>query len=185
MLESAQRATLGGGCFWCLEPVFASLRGVISVLPGYAGGHVPHPSYEEVCTGTTGHAETVQITFDAAQISYRNLLQIFFAVHDPTTRDRQGGDVGRQYRSVIFSHTPEQAQIAREVIADLEPEDTWEGSQVVTEVLPLSAFYEAEKHHQDYFNRNPERSYCHVVIAPKMAKFRKRFARDLSAPVSP
>lgn len=171
-----QTATLGGGCFWCLEPVFADLKGVSSAVPGYAGGHRQNPSYEEVCTGTTGHAESVQITFDPDEISYRDLLEVFFAVHDPTTLNRQGEDIGTQYRSVIFYYGEEQEQQARETIAGLAREASWQGPSVVTEVVPFEAFYPAEEYHRDYFNRNPGKGYCRIVIAPKLQKFRKRFS---------
>ena len=178
--QRAQRetATLGGGCFWCLEAVFRRLRGVDTVQSGYAGGHVPNPTYEQVCTGTTGHAEVVQITFDPHVISYRELLEVFFAIHDPTTPNRQGADVGPQYRSVIFYHSPEQKQIAEEVIADLERQRVWD-APIVTEIAPYTAFYPAEDYHRDYYERNPWQPYCQVVIAPKVAKFRKQFAAKL------
>ncbi|HEY8450335.1 MAG TPA: peptide-methionine (S)-S-oxide reductase MsrA [Bacillota bacterium] len=173
-----ETATLGGGCFWCLEAVFRRLRGVDAVQSGYAGGHVPNPTYEQVCTGTTGHAEVVQITFDPHVISYRELLEVFFAIHDPTTPNRQGADVGPQYRSVIFYHSPEQKQIAEEVIADLERQRVWD-APIVTEIAPYTAFYPAEDYHRDYYERNPWQPYCQVVIAPKVAKFRKQFAAKL------
>lgn len=176
-----ETATLAGGCFWCLEPVFADLQGVRQVLPGYCGGQRPNPTYQEVCSGRTGHAEAVQIVFDAEKISYRDLLEVFFAVHDPTTKDRQGADVGTQYRSVIFFHEERQEQAAREVIAGLDREDWWEGSQVVTQVVPFVAFYPAEEYHRDYFHRNPGQGYCRIVIAPKLQKFRKRFANQTRA----
>lgn len=174
-----ETATFGGGCFWCLEPVFADLKGVLGVEPGYAGGHREDPSYEEVSTGATGHAEVVRVTFDPDVIGYRELLEVFFAVHDPTTRDRQGADRGSQYRSAVFFHTPEQGEAARAAIGALEPEPGWEGRRVVTEVAPLEAFYPAEACHRDYFSRHPDRGYCRAVIAPKLAKFRKRFADRL------
>jgi len=172
-------ATLGGGCFWCLEAVFQNLRGVERVVSGYAGGSVPNPSYEQVCTGRTGHAEVVQVGFDPAVLSYRDLLQVFFGIHDPTTLNRQGADVGTQYRSAIFFHTPEQEQVAREVIAEIEHERVYD-SGVVTEVGPLTAFYPAEDYHQDYFRRNPGQGYCRAVIAPK-AKFRQHHLARLKA----
>lgn len=167
-------ATLGGGCFWCLEAVFDELQGVEDVVSGYSGGHVPNPSYEAVCTGRTGHAEVVQITFDPDVISYRDLLRVFFSIHDPTTRNRQGADVGPQYRSVIFYHSPEQKAVAEEVIAELDAAGIW-GRPIVTEVVPFQAFYPAEDYHQEYYRRNPYQGYCQVVIAPKVAKFRKEF----------
>src|ERR687885_1388344 len=166
-----ETATLGGGCFWCLEAVYNELRGVERVVSGYAGGHVPNPTYEQVCSGRTGHAEVVQVTFDPEVISYREILEVFFTIHDPTTLDRQGHDVGTQYRSVIFYHTPEQERTAREVIRDLEAEAVWD-APIVTEVTPFQAFYPAEDYHQEYFQRNEGQPYCQVVIAPKVAKFR-------------
>jgi peptide-methionine (S)-S-oxide reductase len=180
--DGLERATFAGGCFWCLEPIFADLEGVKEVVPGYAGGHVAHPTYEQVCTGTTGHAEAVHITFDPSRIAYRDLLTVFFAVHDPTTPNRQGADVGSQYRSVVFVHDPAQEQAARAAIAALERDPGWEGEAVVTEVAPFTAFYPAEPHHRRYFASNPDRGYCRVVIAPKVAKFRKRFADRLAVP---
>ena len=166
-------ATLGGGCFWCLEAVFLELRGVERVVSGYAGGTVPSPSYEQVCGGRTGHAEVVQVTFDPAVLSYSDLLQVFFGIHDPTTLNRQGADVGTQYRSVIFTHNAEQESVARMVIAEVDHAGIWD-APVVTAVEPLTAFYPAEEHHQDYFRRNQGQGYCRVVIAPKVAKFRKQ-----------
>ena len=171
-------ATLGGGCFWCLEAVFEQLRGVDKVASGYAGGTVPEPSYEQVCTGETGHAEVVQVTFDPAVIKYRDILDVFFTTHDPTTLNRQGADVGTQYRSVIFYQTPEQKRIAEERIAELNAAKIW-NAPIVTEVVPLQAFYPAEGYHQGYFRKNPSQSYCQVVIAPKVAKLRKHFAAAL------
>lgn len=173
-------ATLGGGCFWCLEAVFQDLKGVERVVSGYAGGSVPDPSYEDVCTGRTGHAEVVQLTFDPALLSYRDLLQVFFSIHDPTTPNRQGPDIGTQYRSAIFYHGPEQGRVAREVIADLERQALWD-SPIVTEVTPAPQFYPAEQYHQEYFLRNPGQGYCRVVIAPKVAKFRKEHLARLKA----
>ncbi len=171
-------ATLGGGCFWCLEAVYDQLRGVTDVVSGYAGGHVPNPTYDQVCTATTGHAEVVQVTFDPASITFREVLQVFFAVHDPTTRNRQGADFGPQYRSAIFYHTPEQQSIARQVIAELNAAKLWD-RPIVTEVAPFTEFYSAEAYHQEYFARNPGAGYCQVVIAPKVAKFRKEFLARL------
>ena len=173
-------ATLGGGCFWCLEAVFQDLKGVERVVSGYAGGSVPNPSYEDVCTGRTGHAEVVQVTFDPAVLSYRDLLQVFFGIHDPTTLNRQGPDEGTQYRSAIFHHGPEQERIAREVIAELERRGIWD-SPIVTEVTAAPPFYPAEQYHQEYFRRNPGQGYCRVVIAPKVAKFRKEHLARLKA----
>jgi peptide-methionine (S)-S-oxide reductase len=173
-------ATLGGGCFWCLEAVFLDLKGVERVVSGYAGGSVPNPSYEDVCTGRTGHAEVVQVTFDPAVLSYRDLLQVFFSIHDPTTLNRQGPDEGTQYRSAIFHHGPEQERVAREVIAELERRGIWD-SPIVTEVTAAPSFYPAEQYHQESFRRNPGQGYCRVVIAPKVAKFRKEHLARLKA----
>jgi peptide-methionine (S)-S-oxide reductase len=170
----SELATFGGGCFWCLHAAFEQLRGVERVVSGYSGGKRPNPTYEQVCTGATGHAETVQITFDPNLISYRDLLGVLFTIHDPTTLNRQGGDVGTQYRSVIFYHSPEQQRDIREVIAELEKNQVWD-QPVVTEVTPYSVFYPAEEYHQDYFNKNPNQPYCSAVVAPKVAKFRKAY----------
>lgn len=171
-------ATLGGGCFWCLEAVFDMVEGVTAVKSGYAGGHVANPTYEAVCTGTTGHAEVVQVELDPAVISYRDVLEIFFGIHDPTTPNRQGADVGTQYRSVIFTHSDEQADIARSVVAELGAEGIWD-DPIVTEIEPLVAFYPAEGYHDEYFRRNSSQPYCQAVIAPKVTKFRKRHAHRL------
>jgi peptide-methionine (S)-S-oxide reductase len=176
--QPRELATLAGGCFWCLEAIFSELRGVEKVVSGYSGGSVPNPSYREVCTGTTGHAETVQITFDPQIISYRELLEVFFTIHDPTTLNHQGADVGTQYRSVIFYHTPKQARIAQEVIGELEAARIWD-APIVTEVMPFKAFYPAEDDHQEYFRRKPDQPYCRVVIEPKVAKFRRQFLAKL------
>src|SRR5213593_4148918 len=173
-------ATLAGGCFWCLEAAFQQLKGVEKVESGYAGGHVANPSYEQVCTGTTGHAEVLQITFDPAIISFDDLLHVFFTIHDPTTLNRQGGDVGTQYRSAIFYNSPEQEKTARQVMAEIFKAGIW-GRPIVTEVAPLQPFYRAEEYHQDYFRKNPTAGYCRVVIAPKVSKFRKQFAARLKA----
>lgn len=173
-----ETATLGGGCFWCLEAVFEDLRGVESAVSGYAGGRVPNPTYEHVCSGTTGHAEVVQVTFDPAEVSFRELLEVFFTIHDPTTLNRQGGDVGTQYRSAIFYHDEEQKRVAEEVIRDLEAEEVW-ANPIVTQVVPLTDFYAAEDYHQEYFARNPRAGYCQVVIEPKVAKFRKQYLSRL------
>ncbi|HEY5547777.1 MAG TPA: peptide-methionine (S)-S-oxide reductase MsrA [Gemmatimonadaceae bacterium] len=170
-----EKATLGGGCFWCLEAVYQELDGVKSIVSGYAGGHVPNPSYEAVCTGTTGHAEVVQLEFDPAKVTYREILEAFFAIHDPTTRDRQGNDHGPQYRSAIFWHDESQRDIAREVIASLTAEKAFD-DPIVTEVTKLDQFYPAESYHQDYYRRNSAQPYCAFVISPKLAKYRKRFA---------
>ncbi|TMJ07843.1 MAG: peptide-methionine (S)-S-oxide reductase MsrA [Bacillati bacterium ANGP1] len=167
-------ATLAGGCFWCLEAVFDDLEGVEDVVSGYAGGSVPNPTYKHVCTGETGHAEVVQVTFNADVISYRDLLRVFFTIHDPTTLNRQGADMGTQYRSAIFTHNETQEKVAEEVIAELNDAGIW-GDPIVTEVVPFEAFYPAEEYHQEYFRRNPNQGYCRVVIAPKVAKFRKQY----------
>ena len=167
-------ATLGGGCFWCLEAVFDDLEGVESVESGYAGGHVVNPTYKQVCSATIGHAEVVQVTFRPDALSYRDLLRVFFAIHDPTTRNRQGNDVGPQYRSAIFYLSPAQKATAEEVIAELNAANLW-GRPIVTEVTPAGAFYVAEDYHQEYFVNNQRQPYCQVVIAPKVAKFRKEF----------
>lgn len=173
-------ATLGGGCFWCLEAVFEQLQGVESVVSGYSGGSVVNPSYKQVCTGTTGHAEVVQITFDPQVITFREILEIFFDIHDPTTLNRQGADVGPQYRSVILYHDPRQKEIAEQVIEELNDMGRW-GRPIVTEVAPFEVFYEAEDYHQEYFQENPRQPYCRAVIAPKVAKFRKRHSFRLKA----
>jgi peptide-methionine (S)-S-oxide reductase len=178
--KSKELATLAGGCFWCLEAVYKELRGVERVVSGYAGGHVSNPTYREVCEGTTGHAEVVQITFDPALASYRELLEVFFTIHDPTTLNRQGGDVGTQYRSAVFYHTPEQRETAERVVAEMTAERVWD-SAIVTEVTPLDKFYPAEDYHQDYFEKNPTQPYCAAVVAPKVSKFRKLFLDRLKA----
>lgn len=177
-------ATLGGGCFWCVEAVFEQLRGVRSVRSGYAGGSPPNPSYELVCTGSTGHAEVVQITFDPAVISYREILEIFFVTHDPTTLNRQGADWGTQYRSVIFTHDETQRAIAEAVIADLTGEGVFD-RPIVTEVTPLDAFYAAETYHQAYYRRNGDKPYCQAVIAPKIAKLRTAYLERLKPESTP
>ena len=173
MTNSTEVATLGAGCFWCVDTLFRELRGVKSVVSGYAGGTRANPSYEQVCTGATGHAEVVQITFDPQQISYRDLLEVFFGVHDPTTLNRQGGDVGTQYRSVIFAHSPEQRAIAEQTIAEMNAQKIWD-DPIVTQVVDAAPFYPAEDYHQNYYVKNPNQGYCRVVIAPKVAKFRSQ-----------
>ncbi|HXZ25829.1 MAG TPA: peptide-methionine (S)-S-oxide reductase MsrA [Nitrospiria bacterium] len=165
-------ATFGGGCFWCLEAVFQNLKGVQKVESGYAGGSVPNPAYEQVCSGRTGHAEVVQITFDPAIISYQDLLEVFFAIHDPTTMNRQGADVGTQYRSVILYHSPEQQATAERVMKELESAQLWNGT-IITQLAPSETFYRAESYHQNYFRSNPTQPYCLAVVAPKLAKFRQ------------
>ncbi|HOX26933.1 MAG TPA: peptide-methionine (S)-S-oxide reductase MsrA [Candidatus Krumholzibacteria bacterium] len=173
-------ATLGGGCFWCLEAVFEEVAGVLDVVSGYAGGHVENPDYHAVCGGATGHAEVVQVAYDPARISYEEILLIYFGVHDPTTRDRQGADVGPQYRSVILWRDPAEKAAAERLIADLERDRIFDGP-IVTEVVPLGDFWPAEKYHQDYYRNNPDQGYCQVVIAPKLAKFRQEFKDRLRA----
>ncbi|MBU8870928.1 MAG: peptide-methionine (S)-S-oxide reductase MsrA [Gemmatimonadales bacterium] len=175
--ESVNRetATLGGGCFWCLEAIFMEMEGVHSVASGYAGGDNPDPTYQEVCSGSTGHAEVIQVTFDPTITTYRELLAAFFTIHDPTTLNRQGADVGSQYRSAIFTHSSAQEQEAREVITALEKEHVY-SSPVVTEVAPFLKFYKAEEYHQDYYQRNRAQGYCRTVIDPKLKKFRQKFA---------
>jgi len=167
-------ATLAGGCFWCLEAVYDELKGVEDVVSGYSGGTVPNPSYELVCTDTTGHAEVVQITFDPEVITYREILQVFFTIHDPTTLNRQGADVGTQYRSAIFYHTPQQKATAEQVIHELEADKVWD-APVVTEIIPFQVFYAAEEYHKDYFLHHPDQAYCQIVIVPEVAKFRQKF----------
>ncbi len=173
-------ATLGGGCFWCLEAVFENLKGVEKVESGYAGGRTDQPTYRQVCGGDTGHAEVVQVTFDPAVLSFRDLLDVFFATHDPTTLNRQGPDFGTQYRSAIFYHSPEQEQTARQRIAELNAAHIWD-APIVTEVVPFEKFYRAEDYHQSYYRTNPGQGYCQAVVAPKVAKFRKRFTDRLKA----
>ncbi len=173
-------ATLGGGCFWCLEAVFLDLQGVTRAESGYAGGSVPTPTYEQVCTGRTGHAEVVQVEFDPQVLPFRDLLEIFFEIHDPTTLNRQGADVGTQYRSAIFYHSPEQKALAEKVIAALNAAGVWP-APIVTEVTPCTAFYPSERYHQEYYRRNANQPYCRVVIAPKMEKFRKQYPARLKA----
>ena len=182
-MSTLERATLGGGCFWCVEAVFERLRGVVSVRSGYAGGSPPSPSYELVCTGTTGHAEVVQVEFDPGVISYREILEVFFVTHDPTTLNRQGADRGTQYRSVIFTHDDAQRETAEAVIAELTGAGVFDGP-VVTEIAPLAAFYPAEAYHQEYYRRNEGQPYCQAVIAPKLAKLRKVYLERLK-PDSP
>jgi len=179
-MPNLQTITLAGGCFWCLEAVFRQLKGVQRAVSGYIGGHVDHPDYKLVCAGSTGHAEAVQVTFNPALISLQELLEVFFSSHDPTTRNRQGNDIGTQYRSGIFYHAPEQAQVARQFITDLDAAHFWP-NPVVTEITPASTFYSAEDHHQDYFANNAHQSYCQLVVAPKVAKVRQYFADKVNA----
>ncbi len=171
-------ATLGGGCFWCLDAVFADLKGVESAVSGYSGGAVDNPTYRQVCSGTTGHAEVSQVTFDPSVITFRELLEVFFTIHDPTTLNRQGADEGTQYRSAIYYHTPEQKTTAEQVIKELTAKGIWDAS-IVTEVTPFEKFYRAEDDHQDYYKNNPGQGYCRIVIAPKVAKARKQFLEKL------
>jgi peptide-methionine (S)-S-oxide reductase len=170
-----EKATLGGGCFWCLEAVYQELEGVSEIVSGYAGGHVPKPTYEAVCGKKTGHAEVVQLTFDPAVVSYRDILEVFFAIHDPTTRDRQGNDTGPQYRSVIFTHSEEQARVAKDVIAAFQADQVF-NDPIVTDVQPLPEFYPGEAYHQNYYRQNRSQPYCTFVVSPKVAKFRQKFA---------
>lgn len=177
---ATETATLGGGCFWCIDAALRDLEGVSRVESGYAGGHVPNPTYEQVCGKQTGHAEVVQVEFDPAVLSYADLLRMFFTLHDPTTRDRQGNDIGPQYRSIILTHSPEQEVTARQVMQEIEAAKLWPGP-LVTELVPFTEFWPAEPEHQDYFARNPWSGYCRVVVAPKVAKFRKTFANRLKS----
>ena len=181
MTGRTELATLAGGCFWCLEAAFQELEGVSSVKSGYAGGRRPSPTYEQVCTGTTGHAEVVQIAFDPDVIAYEDLLRVFFSIHDPTTLNRQGADVGTQYRSAIFYHSDAQRTAAEEVMREVTAEELYP-DPLVTQLEPLDRFWPAEAYHDDYFRRNPGNSYCQVVVSPKLAKFRKHFADRLRAP---
>ena len=177
-MSEPEVATLGGGCFWCLEAVYSSLQGVMSAESGFMGGCVPSPTYKQVCTDTTGHAEVVHIRFDPAVMSYRQLLEVFFSIHDPTTLNRQGEDVGTQYRSVIFTHSPEQERITREMIRELTERRAFRWP-IVTEVVPASEFYRAEEYHQQYFRQNPDQPYCAMVVAPKLQKFCEKFSDKL------
>jgi peptide-methionine (S)-S-oxide reductase len=176
--KSVEVATLAGGCFWCTEAMFDMLKGVVKVESGYSGGNLPNPSYEDVCNSDTGHAESIQISFDPSIVSYADLLRIFFTTHDPTTLNRQGADVGTQYRSVIFYHNPEQEKIARQVIQEFENSKVWK-KPIVTEVAPFKEFYKAEDYHQEYYARNSRQPYCRVVIEPKIAKLREHYRERL------
>ena len=180
MSTQTESAVFGGGCFWCTEAIFTELKGVTKVEPGYSGGAVPNPSYEQVCTGSTGHAEVVRVTFDPSVITYTELLQIFFTVHDPTTKNRQGADVGTQYRSIILYQTPEQKSTAEQVVKDVEARGIW-NAPIVTQLEPFEAFYPAEDYHRDYFKNNPRQPYCQIVIAPKVRKFREHYLEKLKA----
>jgi peptide-methionine (S)-S-oxide reductase len=177
-MPTLETATLGGGCFWCLEAVYDQLMGVVSVESGYMGGSKPEPTYREVCSGETGHVEVVQITFDPAVTSYREILEVFFVIHNPTTRDRQGDDIGVQYRSVIFYHSEEQRAVAENLIRELDVGGIW-SDPVVTELRPASKFYLAEDYHQEYFRKNPEQRYCTLVVGPKIRKFREKFSEKV------
>jgi peptide-methionine (S)-S-oxide reductase len=176
-----ETATLGGGCFWCLEATFELLGGVEKVVSGYAGGSAANPSYEAVCSGRTGHAEVVQVTFDPAVIPYRELLKVFFSIHDPTTKDRQGADVGTQYRSIILFHTAEQKEAAQKLMNEIAEQKVWD-RPLVTQLEPLRAFFPAEEYHQGYYRRNPRQGYCQAIISPKVAKLRKQWAARLKVP---
>jgi peptide-methionine (S)-S-oxide reductase len=178
MEQREKLATLAGGCFWCLEAVFADLRGVARVVSGYAGGDVPNPTYKAVCSGTTGHAEVVQVTYDPQVVSFAELLEVFFTIHDPTTLNRQGGDIGTQYRSAIFYHSPEQKEIAERMISEFDAQHIWD-APIVTEVVPLAVFYPAEDYHQEYYQNNQNQPYCRAVIAPKVSKFRQKYLEKL------
>ena len=178
--RSLETATLGGGCFWCLDAVYRNVEGVAQVTSGYAGGHVQNPTYQQVCGGDTGHAEVVQVRFDPERISYRDLLGIFFSIHDPTTKDRQGADVGPQYRSVVFVEDDAQERVVYDVMADLRRHGVWE-APIVTEVERLGTFWPAEAYHQNFFANNPEQGYCSVVIAPKVSKFRRKYEHLLKS----
>ncbi len=178
--SGSAEAILGGGCFWCLEAVYAELEGVTAVKSGYAGGATPNPTYEQVCTGRTGHAEVVRVTFDPTRLSYDDLLRIFFAIHDPTTRDRQGNDVGTQYRSVIFTSDKDQHARALAIRDEVAARKIWD-NPIVTQIVPAATFYGAEPEHDNYFARNPGAGYCRVIVAPKVAKFRREYASRLRA----
>ena len=178
MNNNLETATLGGGCFWCLEAIYKELKGVLSVESGYAGGHVQNPTYKQVCTGNTGHAEVVQIQYNPTIITFKDLLNVFFTIHDPTTLNRQGADIGTQYRSVIFYHNETQRKIGESSIKELEQKNLWE-NPIVTEISPFQMFFRAEDYHQDYYINNSNQPYCQVVIAPKISKFRKKFLDQL------
>jgi peptide-methionine (S)-S-oxide reductase len=181
-VPTTETTTLAGGCFWCLEAVYDGMEGVLSVESGYMGGRQPNPTYRDVCTGRTGHAEVVQITFDPQVTSFRDILEVFFGIHDPTTRDRQGNDTGTQYRSAIFYHSEEQKAAAEQLIRELQAARAFP-SPIVTEVVPAAVFYRAEDYHQEYFANNPQQPYCAYVVAPKVQKFRHKFAQKVKQPV--
>jgi peptide-methionine (S)-S-oxide reductase len=178
-MATYETATLGGGCFWCIDTLFRELQGVEKVESGYAGGRMANPTYRDVCSGMTGHAEVVQVTFDPLVLSFRDLLGVFFTVHDPTTPDRQGADIGTQYRSIILYHSDEQRETAKQVIDELNREKVWD-DPIVTQFVPFTTFYSGEKYHQDYYSQNPNQPYCQIVIAPKVAKFRKAYLDRLA-----
>ena len=179
-LQNLETATFGGGCFWCLEPLYDSLKGVTDVVSGYAGGHTVNPTYQQVCSETTGHAEVIQVKFDPSVISYQEILEVFFTMHDPTTLNRQGNDVGESYRSIILYHNPAQLETAKTVIANLEQVKLWD-RKFVTQLAPYTVFYRAEDYHQNYFANNPGQGYCRIIVAPKVAKFRKTFLEKLKS----
>jgi peptide-methionine (S)-S-oxide reductase len=179
-MQQLEQATLGGGCFWCLEAVYQELDGVTAVVSGYAGGHVKNPTYKAVCTGLTGHAEVVQVTYDPSRVTYREILEVFFAIHDPTTKDQQGNDHGPQYRSIILTHDDAQKGTADDIVAELTAENAY-AAPIVTEIVPLQEFYPAEPYHQNYYRQNRLQPYCSFVISPKLAKFRKKFAEKIRA----
>ena len=178
MEKEIKKAILGGGCFWCTEAVYKELNGIIDVVPGYSGGNIKNPAYREVCTGKTGHAEVVQITYDPEIVSYKEILEVFFMTHDPTTLNRQGNDVGTQYRSAVFYHDEEQKKTAEEVVSNFEKENIFD-HPVVTEITPFEAFYKAEDYHKDYYERNEDQPYCQFIVAPKVAKFKEIFKDKL------
>ena len=184
MLAEFKKATLGAGCFWCVETIFQQLQGIQQVVSGYAGGTISNPTYQQVCSGNTGHAEVIQITFNPAIISYTEILNVFWRIHDPTTLNRQGSDIGPQYRSVIFYHDAGQKEIAERSRAELVASGSW-SNPIVTEIVPYTNFYPAEEYHQDYFNRNPQQGYCQMVINPKVQKFRKDFSAQLKSNFPP
>ncbi|MEW6989965.1 peptide-methionine (S)-S-oxide reductase MsrA [Colwelliaceae bacterium 6441] len=177
-MGTVEQTTLAGGCFWCIEAAFNSLQGIIKAESGYMGGTVTYPTYEQICQGNTGHAEVVQLTFDTQLISFNDILEIFFALHDPTQLNRQGNDIGTQYRSAVFYHTDQQKEAVEQIIAEIEKEQIWPG-KVLTDITAVEEFYSGESYHQAYFKNNPENQYCQAVVSPKLAKFRKKFAEKL------
>jgi peptide-methionine (S)-S-oxide reductase len=180
MTDKVQVATLAGGCFWCIQSAFQTVVGIEQAVSGYMGGHVANPSYEQVCEGNTGHAEVVQLTFDPKKISFREILEIFFSLHNPTQLNRQGDDIGEQYRSAVFCHNDEQKQLVEQIINEMTEQQTWP-EPIVTQVVPATTFFPAEAYHQDYFNNNPDNRYCQLVVSPKLAKFKQTFANKLKA----